>query len=118
MLNLEFNRQCEEASSSNDTNAFPAAQHCRKESSKGSPASWKILSRHEDTGAVTMQLLRDSWGMFKDLSLRDWADDVLDMPSAKMKLFRLYYCGLACSLFTFLRQFPKETAKYDSIISV
>jgi hypothetical protein len=118
MVDLEFTRQCEDVNLLSDTNGFPAAQHCREESSKDSPVSWKIFSKHEDTGAVTMQLLRDSWSTFKDLSLRDWADDVLGMPSTKMKLFRLYYCRLAFSLFTFLRQAPGEIAKYDSIVSV
>ncbi|CAG8315061.1 unnamed protein product [Penicillium salamii] len=64
-----------------------------------------------------MQLLRDSWSMFKGLGLRDWADDVLDIPSTKMKLFRLYYSRLAYSLFCFLRHIPDEIAKYDSVES-
>jgi hypothetical protein len=85
---------------------------------KDSPVSWKIFSKHEDTGAITMQLLRESWNMFKGLGLRDWADDVLGMPSTKMKIFRLYYSRLAFSLFSFLRQVPDEITTYDSIVSV
>jgi hypothetical protein len=118
MVDLEFTRQFEEADLLSDTNTFPATEHCGEGSFKNSQISWKIFSKHEDTGAVIMQLLRDSWSVLKGLSLRDWADDVLDMPSTKMKLFRLYYCRLAFSLFSFLRQVPDEIAKYDSIVSV
>jgi hypothetical protein len=71
-----------------------------------------------DTGAATMQLLRDSWNISRDLSLRDWADDVLDMLSTRMKLSRLYYSRLAFSLFSFLHQVPEQIAKYGSMASV
>jgi hypothetical protein len=118
MVGSDFTGQFEEADILSNTNKFSAANHCGKGSFKDSPLSWKIFSKHEDPGAVIMQLLRDSWSMLKDLSLRDWADDVLDMPSTKMKLFRQYYCRLAFSLFSFLRQVPDEIAKYDSIVSV
>ncbi|KAJ5449505.1 uncharacterized protein N7458_005954 [Penicillium daleae] len=101
MVDLEVTRQLEDADLSSDNNGFPSAWHCRKELLKDSPVSWKIFSKHEeDTGAVTMQLLRDSWNMFKGLDLRDWADDVL-----------------AFSLFSFLRQVPDEITTYDSIVS-
>jgi hypothetical protein len=118
MVDVEFTRQFEKADVLSDTNDFAAAQHSRKEPLTDSPVSWNIFAKHEDTGAVTMQLLRDSWSMFKGLGLRDWADDVLDIPSTKMKLFRLYYSRLAYSLFCFLRHIPDEIAKYDSVVSV
>ncbi|KAJ5454038.1 uncharacterized protein N7458_004994 [Penicillium daleae] len=117
MVDLEVTRQLEDADLSSDNDGFPSARHCRKVSLKDSPVSWKIFSKHEDTGAITMQLLRESWNMFKGLGLRDWADDVLGMPSTKMKIFRLYYSRLAFSLFSFLRQVPDEITTYDSIVS-
>jgi hypothetical protein len=115
MVDLEVTRQLEDADLSSDNNGFPSAWHCRKELLKDR----KIFSKHEeDTRAVTMQLLRESWNMFKGLDLRDWADDVLGMPSTKIKIFRLYYSRLAFSLFSFLRQVPDEITTYDSIVSV
>ena len=117
MVDLEFSRQSEDGNLLTDTNTFPA-QNCNHESYDDIPVSWKFSSRHEDTGAATMQLLWDSWKIFRNMSLQDWADDVLDMPSTKVKLFKLYYSRLAFSLFSFLRRVPKEISKYDSMASV
>jgi hypothetical protein len=81
------------------------------------PITLRILSQHENTGLMAMQLLRDSWNIFKDLTLRDWADDVLQVPSIKVELLRLYYNRLAFSFMTFLRDVPDIT-KYHSLASV
>jgi hypothetical protein len=81
------------------------------------PFTLKIFSQHENTGLMAMQLLRDSWNIFKDLTLQDWADDVLQMPSIKVELLRLYYNRLALSFMTFLGDVP-DTTKYHSLASV
>lgn len=81
------------------------------------PFTMKIFTQHENTGQMAMQLLRDSWNIFKDLTLRDWADDVLQVPSIKVEHLRLYYNRLALSFMTFLRDVPDIT-KYHSLASV
>lgn len=81
------------------------------------PFTMKIFTQHENTGQMAMQLLRDSWNIFKDLTLRDWADDVLQVPSIKVGHLRLYYNRLALSFMTFLRDVPDIT-KYHSLASV
>ncbi|CRL30039.1 unnamed protein product [Penicillium camemberti] len=55
-----------------------------------------------------MQLLGDSWSIFKDLKLEDWVKHAMGMPSAAIGLFESYHNELGLSLFCFLQQFPSD----------
>lgn len=80
--------------------------------------AWKTFSRDGDAGNVTMQLLRDSWSLFKELSLEHWVEHVLKMPSAAISLFESYHHRLGFSLFCFLCQAPGELEKYHDVAKV
>lgn len=63
-----------------DTNTSPAVQHRKQEPYKDISVPWKISQAMQIQGAGTMKLLRDSWNIFGEMSLRDRADDVLCQP--------------------------------------
>ena len=76
--------------------------------------NWMVFSPDQDIRMVTMKLLRDSWGLFKQLRLETWVEHVMGLPSVTFAVFESYHDKLAFSLFTFLRHFPSETEKYHS----
>jgi hypothetical protein len=80
--------------------------------------AWKTFSKDGDAGTVAMQLLRDSWSLFKDLRLEHWVEHVLGMPSAAISLFESYHHRLGFSLFCFLCQVPEELEKYHGVAKV
>jgi hypothetical protein len=80
--------------------------------------AWKVFSKKENAGNVSMKLLRDNWSLFKDLRLEHWVEHVMEMPSAAISLFESYHHRLGFSLFSFLCQTPGETEKYYSVAEV
>lgn len=80
--------------------------------------SWKVFSKDEDEGTVTLHLLRESWCLFKDVRLKHWVEVVMGMPSMAIALLESYHNRLGYSLFSFLGHFPQETAKYRSVAMV
>lgn len=80
--------------------------------------AWKVFSKEENAGNVSMKLLRDNWSLFKDLRLEHWVEHVMEMPSAAISLFESYHHRLGFSLFSFLCQTPGETEKYYSVAEV
>lgn len=74
-----------------------------KTSSFGGP-----FSRNQAPRGIAMQLLGDSWSIFKDLKLEDWVKHAMGMPSAAIGLFESYHNELGLSLFCFLQQFPSD----------
>lgn len=65
-----------------------------------------------------MRLIWDSWCLFKDLRLKNWVEHVMGMPSIEIAVFESYHNRLGYSIFSFLCQYPQETAKYRSIATV
>ncbi|KAJ5215279.1 uncharacterized protein N7498_001686 [Penicillium cinerascens] len=62
-----------------------------------------------------MQLLRDSWTIFKDLKLGDWVKYVMGMPCATISLFEAYHNELGLSIFSFLQQFPGDIDRFREV---
>lgn len=77
--------------------------------------SWMIFSPGEDRQHVTMQLLRDSWVMFKNIRLETWVEQVIGLPAASLVILETFHDRLAFSLFTFLHRFPHEATKYHEV---
>ena len=93
---------------------FPLPHHVHDEN-EGTAVNWKVFSRDQDAGDVVMQLLRDSWCLFKQLRLENWVEFVMGMPSATLAVFESYHNRLSFSLFCFLCHFPIEAEKYDTV---
>jgi hypothetical protein len=74
--------------------------------------------REEGAGAVTLQLLQDSWYLFKHLRLDNWIQQAMGNSSAAVVMFNAYHNRLSYSLFNFLGQFPAEVEKYAVIAKV
>ncbi|KAJ6102613.1 hypothetical protein N7486_005040 [Penicillium sp. IBT 16267x] len=77
--------------------------------------AWKVFSKDDDAGNVTMELLRNSWSLFKELHFEHWVEHVMGMPSAAVRLFGCYHHRLGFSLFSFLRLNPGEIEKYQAV---
>ncbi|KAF7589637.1 hypothetical protein BBP40_004010 [Aspergillus hancockii] len=86
------------------------------ESTRASEVSWKIFSRDQSAGAVTMQLLRDSRRLLKRLRLDDWVQYAMRMSSTAVAVAHSYYDRLSFSLFDFLCHFPDEAEKYALVV--
>ena len=96
---------------------FPLPHHVHDEN-EGTAVNWKVFSRDQDAGDVVMQLLRDSWCLFKQLRLENWVEFVMGIPSATLAVFESYHNRLSFSLFCFLCHFPIEAEKYDTVAKV
>lgn len=77
--------------------------------------SWMIFTPGEDRQNVVMQLLRDSWAMFKNIRLETWVEQAIGLPAVSLVIFETFHDRLAFSLFTFLRRFPDEATKYQEV---
>jgi hypothetical protein len=84
----------------------------------GLELSWKIFSRDESAGAVALQLLQDSWCLFKHLRLDNWTQQAMGNSLAAIIMFNAYHNRLSYSLFNFLGQFPADVEKYVAIAKV
>ena len=89
MIISDIPRQCKVDDVADESKNPPAARGDGEKVSAVNPLTLKISSQREDIGEIAMRLLRDSWNIFKDLTLRDWADDVLHVPSTKVEHLRL-----------------------------
>jgi hypothetical protein len=76
------------------------------------------ISRNQAPRKIAMQLLRDSWSIFKDLKLEDWVKYVMGMPCAAISLFEAYHNELGLSIFSFLQQFPGDVDRFREATKV
>ena len=76
------------------------------------------ISRSQAPRKIAMQLLRDSWSIFKDLKLGDWVKYVMGMPCAAISLFEAYHNELGLSIFSFLQQFPGDVDRIWEVTKV
>lgn len=118
LVDMDGDQRSKDAVPTNHITENSATQRSADESALDAQPRWKIFSRSEEPGPVAMQLLRDSWDLFKDLTLQDWTNEALNLPSTNMTLFKLYYSRLAYSLTSFLQQAPAEIPKYGLVVSV
>jgi hypothetical protein len=55
---------------------------------------------------IAMQLLHDSWIIFKEIKLEDWVKYAMGMPSLAIALFESHHKEMGLSLFSLLQQYP------------
>lgn len=84
----------------------------------GMELPWKVFCKDDDSSGVALQLLQDSWHLFKHLRLDDWLQQAMGKQPAVITVFNMYHNQLSYSLFNFLRQYPREVKKYDTIAKV
>lgn len=100
------------------TSSTDSGRLSKYEAPDGTRILWKIFSDNGDAGTLTMHLLRDSWGLFKDLCLKHWVELVMGMPSMPIALFESYNNRLGYSLYSYLCRFPHEIVKYRYVATV
>lgn len=81
-------------------------------------ASGWCFSRNKTPREIALQLLHDSWSIFKDLKLEDWVKYVMGMPSAAISLFESYHKNLGLSLFSFLQESPCDVEIFWEVTKV
>ncbi|CAG7945838.1 unnamed protein product [Penicillium nalgiovense] len=65
-----------------------------------------------------MQLLHDSWIIFKELKLEDWVNYVMGMPSVAIGLFESYHNQMGLSLYSLLQQSPCVVEVFGEVTKI
>lgn len=81
-------------------------------------ASEGLFSRNQTPRQIAMQLLRDSWIIFRDLKLEDWVKYAMGMPSTAISLFESYHNDLGVSLHSFLLRSPHDVDIFWEVAKV
>jgi hypothetical protein len=82
------------------------------------PASGHVFSTNLAPRTIAMQLLHDSWIIFKELKLEDWANYVMGMPSVAIGLFESYHNQMGLSLYSLLQQSPCVVEVFREVTKV
>jgi hypothetical protein len=61
-----------------------------------------MFSTNPAPRTIAIQLLHNSWIIFKELKLEDWVKYVMGMPSVAIGLFESYHKEIGLSLFLLL----------------
>lgn len=77
-----------------------------------------LFSRNQTPRKIAMQLLRDSWIIFRDLKLEDWVKYAMGMPSTAISLFESYHNDLGLSLHSFLLRSPHDVDIFWEVAKV
>jgi hypothetical protein len=81
-------------------------------------ASGHMFSTNPAPMTIAMQLLHDSWIIFKELKLEDWVKNVMGMPSVAIGLFESYHKEMGLSLFSLLQQSPCVVETFREVTKV
>jgi hypothetical protein len=82
------------------------------------PASGHVFSTNMAPRTIAMQLLHDSWIIFKELKLEDWVNYVMGMPSVAIRLFESYHNQMGLSLYSLLQQSPCVVEVFGEVTKV